>query len=96
LDTTTLLADGSNGGRGNRRTAVLKLDDESFSVRAKLFEDDEHSVLQIRAWLDSIGHYQHVYVDTATGGVLAVTTGTQDGDAFERGKQELIRRGIEL
>ena len=30
------------------------------------------------------------------GGVLAITTGTQDGDAYERAKQELHRRGIDL
>jgi hypothetical protein len=93
MDATTLLADTPDG---SRRTAVLKLDDESFSVRAKLLQDDDHSVIQYRAWFETLEHYHHVYVDAETGAVLAVTTGTQDGDAYERAKQELHRRGIDL
>lgn len=40
--------------------------------------------------------WHHIYVDAHSGGILAVTTGTQDGDAFERAKAELARRGIDL
>lgn len=93
MDTTTLLADRPDG---SRRTAVLKLDDESYSVRAKLYHDDETTIVQVRSWLDSIGLYHHTYIDAESGGVLAITTGTQDHDAYDRAKQELRRRGIEM
>ena len=93
MDATTLLADRVDG---SRRTAVLKLDDESLSVRAKLYDDDATAILQVRAWIDSLGIYHHTYIDMETGGILVITTGTQDGDAFDRAKQELRRRGIDL
>jgi hypothetical protein len=93
VDTTTLLAETPDG---SRRTSVLKLDDDSISVRAKVYKDEEGRILQYRAYIDELDLYHHIFVDTSTGAVAAVTTGTQDGDAFERGKQELLRRGIDL
>jgi hypothetical protein len=93
MDAITLLA---NKPDGSKRTAVLRLDDESYSVRSKLYQDDDRSIIQYRAWLDALGLYHHIYVEAETGAVLAVTTGTQDGDAYERAKQELHRRGIDL
>jgi hypothetical protein len=65
-------------------------------VRVKVYEDDEGTILQYRSWIDQLGLYHHTYIDATTGGVLVVTTGTQDVDAFERAKQELRRRNIDL
>ena len=93
MDAITLLADRVDG---SRRTSVLKSDDEAVSVRAKLYEDDEKAVLQMRAWVDPLGHYLHAYFDVETGALLATTTGTQDADAYDRAKHELKRRGYDL
>jgi hypothetical protein len=93
MDATTLLANHANG---SRRTSVLATDDESISVRAKVFEDDERTILQIRAWLEPMSHYLHAYFDAESGALLAATTGTQDQDAFDRAANELVRRGINL
>jgi hypothetical protein len=93
MDATTLLAHHANG---SRRTSVLTTDDDSVSVRAKVFEDDEHALLQIRAWIDPMNHYLHAYFDIGTGALLVSTTGTQDQDAYERAANELQRRGITL
>ncbi len=93
MDATTLLANHANA---SRRTSVLTTDDDTISVRAKVFEGDDHTVLQIRAWLDELGHYMHVYFDATTGSLLVSTTGKQDQDAFDRAANELQRRGIRL
>lgn len=93
MDAKTLLANHANG---SRRTSVLQTDDESVSVRAKVYEDDERTILQIRAWVADLGHYLHAYFDAETGALLVSTTGTQDQDAYERAANELTRRGISL
>jgi hypothetical protein len=93
MDATTLLAHHANG---SRRTSVLTTDDEAVSLRAKVFEDDERSILQVRAWLDTMSHYLHAYFDVETGALLVSTTGTQDQDAYDRAANELQRRGIRL
>jgi hypothetical protein len=91
VDATTLLAN-----KGSRRTSVLSTEDEALSVRSKLFSGDEDAVLQLRIWLEPMGHYVHLYLDTRTGALLASTTGKQDQDAYDRGANELQRRGITL
>jgi hypothetical protein len=97
MDTTTLLAARVNG---SRRTAVLTSgEDERASVRAKLWEDDDNVLLQLRIHSYELGTglYQHVFIDLGGfGGVLVSTTGKTDDDAFTRAKAELERRGITL
>lgn len=93
MDATTLLADRVNG---SKRTSVLKTDDETVSIRGRFFEDEDRSVLQIRAWVDALGYYLHAYFDGETGALIISTTGTQDGDAYERAAGELKRRGYDL
>jgi hypothetical protein len=93
MDATTLLADRPDG---SRRTAVLKTDDEGISVRAKSYEDDERIILQIRAWVEPLGHYLHAYFDADTGALIVSTTGKQDADAYTRAVTEMKRRGINL
>lgn len=92
MDATTLLADHVSAGK---RTSVLKTDD-GVSIRARLFENDERSVLQVRAWVEPLGYYLHAYFDGETGALIVSTTGTQDADAYERAAGELKRRGYDL
>lgn len=50
----------------------------------------------IRAWLDTLGYHLHAYFDGETGALIVLSTGTQDGDAYERAAGELNRRGYDL
>jgi hypothetical protein len=97
MDAKTLLA---HHAAGNRRRGVLNDDDTGTSIGAKMYSDDDNTLLQIRAWLpllgDGAGGWFHAYFDATTGALLASTTGTQDGDAYERAANELTRRGINL
>ncbi len=97
MDVTSLLA---QHVQGNRRRSTLTDDETGMSVAAKVFSDDEHTLLQIRAWLpdlaDGAGRWFHAHFDAKTAALLVSTTGTQDQDAHERAVHELVRRGIYL
>lgn len=79
---------------GQRRTSVLKADDDSWSMRVKLLDAGEDVYLQLRIWMYDLG-YTHLVLGH-DGAIVALVTGATDADAWGRLQGELRRRNIEL
>jgi len=62
-------------------------------VREKVIDDDEDLYLHVRV-SHRIGYF-HVVLNE-DGSIVAVTTGDNDSDAWDRMRGELKRRGIDV
>ena len=87
----SLLADHVHNGR---RTAVLQDDAGVWSMRVKVIDADEDTYLQLRISHSQLG-YIHVVVHE-DGSLVAVATGGNDSDTWDRIRGELKRRGIDV
>jgi hypothetical protein len=79
---------------GPRRTAVLKTDDEAWSMRVKLIDTGDDTYMQVRIWSYELG-YAHLVLHE-DGAIVALVTGATDADTWNRLQGELRRRGVEL
>src|SRR4051794_32784902 len=85
-DSYALLADATRSGR---RTAVLKTEDEAYSIRASVMHSEDRQLLLVRAWLADM--YVYVLLDERAG-ILATATGERHEDTYERIRDEVARR----
>jgi hypothetical protein len=80
-----------------RKASGLKARAGAITLRAKAYPSDkplDESLLCLRLLYGPVGAVQVVISDL--GRLLAMGTGRRDRDAFERVRQELIRKGVEV
>ena len=84
----SLLADHVENGR---RTSVLRSDEDTIRVRARLWfdEDGDDELVHVRAEFSEFG-FIHLVIDQEAA-LVAKATGKTDGDAWERIRGELGR-----
>lgn len=90
-DSYALLADATTSGR---RTAVLKTNDDGYSLRGWVMWSEDRQLLLIRAWLKYEG-YTYVLLDDRAS-ILATATGEGHQDTYQRIREEMERKRIPL
>jgi hypothetical protein len=79
---------------GQRRTSVIKSDDDMWSIRVKLIETEDDNLVQLRIWSNELG-FAHLLLDD-NGAIVALVTGGTDADTWGRLQGEMRRRNIDL
>lgn len=90
-DSYALLADVTTSGR---RTAVLKTDDDGYSLRGWVMWSGDRQLLLIRAWLN-YEKYTYVLLDERAS-ILATATGGVHEETYQRIREEMERKHIPL
>lgn len=90
-DAYALLADATTAP--GRRTAVLKTNDEGYTVRGWVMHSDGSQMLLIRAWL--YDKYVYVVLDDRAS-ILATASGEAHPSTYQRIREELERKRVPL